>query len=44
MDVDAFILEGQSIILTTEDIYILTVLSTRGEPINLSIFLQDDTT
>ena len=31
-------LEGQSLTLTTEDIYFLTGLSRRGEPVNLRTF------
>jgi hypothetical protein len=33
-DAEAFILEGQSLVPTTEDIYFLTGLSRRGEPVN----------
>jgi hypothetical protein len=32
-------LEGQSLVPTTEDIYFLTRLSRRGEPINFRTFL-----
>jgi hypothetical protein len=32
-------LEGQSLVPTTEDIYFLTGLSRRGEPINFRMFL-----
>jgi hypothetical protein len=37
-DAEAFILEGQSLTPTTEDIYFLTDLSRRGEPVNLRTF------
>jgi hypothetical protein len=37
-DAEAFMLEGQSLTLTTEDIYFLTGLSRRGEPVNLRTF------
>jgi hypothetical protein len=37
-DVDAFMLEGQSLVPTTEDIYFLTGLSRRGEPVNFQNF------
>jgi hypothetical protein len=37
-DGEAFMLEGQSLTLTTEDIYFLTGLSRRGEPVNLRNF------
>jgi hypothetical protein len=33
-DVEAFMLEGKSLVPTTEDIYFLTGLSRRGEPVN----------
>jgi hypothetical protein len=36
--VEAFMLEGQSLTLTMEDIYFLTALSRRGEPVNLRTF------
>ena len=35
---EAFMLEGQSLTPTTEDIYFLTGLSRRGEPVNLRAF------
>jgi hypothetical protein len=37
-DADAFMIEGQSLTPTTEDIYFLTGLSRRGEPVNLHTF------
>jgi hypothetical protein len=37
-DVEAFMLEGQSLTPTTEDIYFLTGLSRRGEPVNFHTF------
>jgi hypothetical protein len=37
-DVDSFMIEGQSLTPTTEDIYFLTGLSRRGEPVNLHTF------
>ena len=37
-DAEAFILEGQSLTLTTEEMYFLTGLSRRGEPVNLRAF------
>jgi hypothetical protein len=37
-DAEAFMLEGQSLTPTTEDIYFLTGLSRRGEPVNLRAF------
>jgi hypothetical protein len=37
-DAEAFMLEGQSLTPTTEDIYFLTGLSRRGEPVNLRTF------
>jgi hypothetical protein len=37
-DVEAFMLEGQSLTPTIEDIYFLTSLSRRGEPVNLHTF------
>jgi hypothetical protein len=37
-DAEAFMLEGQSLTPTTEDIYFLTDLSRRGEPVNLRTF------
>jgi hypothetical protein len=38
LDVEAFMLEVQSLTPTTEDIYFLTCLSRRGEPVNLHSF------
>jgi hypothetical protein len=38
LDVKAFMLEGQSLVPTTEDIYFLTGLSRKGEPVNLWTF------
>jgi hypothetical protein len=37
-DVEAFMLEGQSLVPTTEDIYFLIGLSRRGEPVNFRTF------
>jgi hypothetical protein len=37
-DAEEFMLEGQSLTPMTEDIYFLTGLSRRGEPINLQTF------
>jgi hypothetical protein len=37
-DAEAFMLEGQSLTPMTEDIYFLTSLSRRGEPVNLHDF------
>jgi hypothetical protein len=37
-DAEAFMLEGQSLVPTTEDIYFLIGLSRRGEPINFQNF------
>jgi hypothetical protein len=37
-DAEAFMLEGQSLTPTMEDIYFLTGLSRRGEPVNLRTF------
>jgi hypothetical protein len=37
-DAEAFMLEGQSLVPTTEDIYFLTGLSRRGEPVNFKTF------
>jgi hypothetical protein len=37
-DAEAFMLEGQSLTPTTEDIYFLTSLSRRGEPVNFLTF------
>jgi hypothetical protein len=37
-DVEAFMLEGQSLVPTTEDIYFLNGLSRRGEPVNFQTF------
>jgi hypothetical protein len=34
----AFLLEGQSLVPTTEDIYFLTGLSQRGKPVNFRMF------
>jgi hypothetical protein len=36
--VEAFMLEGQSLVPTKEDIYFLTGLSRRGEPVNFQTF------
>jgi hypothetical protein len=38
LDAEAFMLEGQSLVPTTEDIYFLIGLSRRGEPINFWMF------
>ena len=38
-DPEAFMLEGQSLVPTTKDIYFLTGLSRRGEPVNFQTFL-----
>jgi hypothetical protein len=38
-DAEAFMLEGKSLVSTTEDIYFLTGLSRRGEPVNFRMFL-----
>jgi hypothetical protein len=38
-DAESFMIEGQSLVPTTEDIYFLTGLSRRGEPVNLQMFL-----
>jgi hypothetical protein len=38
LDAEAFMLEGQSLTPTTEDIYFLTGLSRRGDPVNLCTF------
>jgi hypothetical protein len=35
---EAFMIEGKSLTPTTEDIYFLTGLSRRGEPVNLHTF------
>jgi hypothetical protein len=35
---EAFMLEGKSLVPTTEDIYFLTGLSRRGEPVNFQTF------
>jgi hypothetical protein len=40
IDAEAFMLEGQSLVPTTKDIYFLTGLSRRGEPVNFSTFLS----
>jgi hypothetical protein len=37
-DAEAFMLEGQSLVSTTEDIYFLIGLSRRGEPVNFQTF------
>jgi hypothetical protein len=37
-DAESFMIEGQSLTPTTEDIYFLTGLSRRGEPVNLQTF------
>jgi hypothetical protein len=37
-DAEAFMIEGQSLTPTTEDIYFLTGLSRRGEPVNFQTF------
>jgi hypothetical protein len=37
-DAEAFMIEGKSLVPTTEDIYFLTGLSRRGEPVNLQTF------
>ena len=37
-DAEAFMLEGQSLVPTSEDIYCLTGLSRRGKPINFRTF------
>jgi hypothetical protein len=37
-DAEAFMIEGQSLVPTTEDIYFLTGLSRRGEPVNFQMF------
>jgi hypothetical protein len=37
-DVEAFMLQGQSLVPTIEDIYFLTGLSRRGEPVNFQTF------
>ena len=37
-DIEAFMLEGQSLTPMNEDIYFLTSLSSRGDPINLHTF------
>ena len=37
-DADAFMIAGKSLTPTTEDIYFLTGLSRRGEPVNLHTF------
>jgi hypothetical protein len=38
LDAEAFMLEGQSMVPTTEDIYFLTGLSRREEPVNFRTF------
>jgi hypothetical protein len=38
-DAEAFMLEGQSLVPTIEDIYFLTGLSRRGEPVRFWTFL-----
>ena len=37
-DAEAFMLEGHSLVSTIEDIYFLTGLSRRGEPVNFQTF------
>jgi hypothetical protein len=37
-DAEAFMLKGKSLVPTTEDIYFLTGLSRRGEPVNFRMF------
>jgi hypothetical protein len=37
-DAEAFMIEGQSLTLTTEDIYFWTSLLRKGEPVNLRTF------
>jgi hypothetical protein len=37
-DAEAFMIEGQSLVPTTEDIYFLTGLLRRGEPVNFQTF------
>ena len=37
-DAEAFMIEGQSLVPTTKDIYFLTDLSRRGEPVNPQTF------
>jgi hypothetical protein len=37
-DAEDFMLEGQSLVPTTKDIYFLTCLSRRGEPVNFKMF------
>jgi hypothetical protein len=37
-DAEAFMIEGQSLVPTTEDIYFLMGLSRRGEPVNFHTF------
>jgi hypothetical protein len=37
-DAEAFMIEGQSLVPTTEDFYFLTGLSRRGEPVNFQTF------
>jgi len=38
LDVEEFILERQSLVSMTKDIYFLTILSRRGDPVNLKTF------
>jgi hypothetical protein len=38
-DAKAFMIEGKSLVPTTKDIYFLTSLSRRGEPVNFQTFL-----
>jgi hypothetical protein len=38
LDVEAFMLEGKSLVPTTKDIYFLTSLSRKGEPVNFRTF------
>jgi hypothetical protein len=41
LDAETFMLEGQSLTSTTEDIYFLTGLSRRGDPVNLHTFTPE---
>ena len=38
LDAEAFMIEGKSLVPTTEDIYFLMGLSRRGEPVNFQTF------
>lgn len=38
LDAEAFMIEGKSLVPTTEDIYFLTGLSRRGKPVNFQTF------